>query len=98
MNNWIGKEVIVRADKAGVFFGTLLEKNDNEVKLGNCRKLFHWSGAAAVEQIAKEGVKYPDDCKFTVWVTEMVIFNVEQILPCTSQASQNIKSVKEWKI
>ena len=29
----IGKKVIIRGDRSGVFFGTLTEKNDREVKL-----------------------------------------------------------------
>ena len=35
----IGKKVIIRADRAGVFFGTLKEKNGNEVTLSDCRIL-----------------------------------------------------------
>jgi hypothetical protein len=35
MINLIGKEVIVRADKAGVFFGTLIAKDGSEVELKN---------------------------------------------------------------
>lgn len=31
MSNFIGKKVIIRADRAGVFFGTLKEKNGSEV-------------------------------------------------------------------
>ena len=45
----IGKKVIVRADRAGVFFGELVEKNGTEVKMKNVRKLFYWTGAAAIE-------------------------------------------------
>lgn len=33
------KKVIVRGDRSGVFFGTLVERNGREVKLANCRRL-----------------------------------------------------------
>lgn len=42
----IGKKVIVRADRAGVFFGTLAEKDGTEVVLTKCRRLvvLGWRG------------------------------------------------------
>ena len=52
---------------------------------------------AAVEQIAKDGVKNPDVCKFTVSVESMIITDAIQILPCTNDAAENIMAVKEWK-
>ena len=57
--------VIVRGDHSGVFFGELKERSGQEVELRNARKLWFWDGAAAVEQIAKDGVKNPGACKFT---------------------------------
>lgn len=45
MKNHIGKKVIVRADRAGVFYGTLTEKEKDKVLLTNARKLFYWDGA-----------------------------------------------------
>lgn len=92
------KKVIVRADRAGVFFGTLTHKEGSEVILTNARKLFYWDGAGAVEQIALEGVKNPNDCKFTVVVEEITILNVIQIIPCTEVAITNIENVQEWKL
>ena len=89
--------VIVRANGAGVFFGILKEKKNNEVTLTKCRKLFTWYGAAAVEQIALDGVTEPESCKFTVTVEEITANNWLQILPCTDKAIKSIKSVKEWK-
>jgi hypothetical protein len=93
----IGKKVIVRADRAGVFFGTLKGKTANTVILTQCRKLWSWSGANAVEEIAKHGVVNPNDCKFTVIVDEMEIYNQVQVIPCTDEAIKIIEGVKEWK-
>lgn len=90
--------VIVRGDRSGVFFGVLKERSGQEVELLNARKLWFWSGAAAVEQIAKDGVKNPDACKFTVSVDSMIITDAIQILPCTSGAAENIMAVKAWII
>lgn len=92
------KKVIVRANGAGVFFGTLKSKDGNEVTLINARKLFYWNGAGAVEQIAVDGVSKPNDCKFTVIVEEITILNVLQIIPCTEKSINNIENIKEWKL
>lgn len=89
--------VIVRADRAGVFFGQLEAKNGQEVKLSNARKLHYWDGAAAVEEIAMIGTKKPDQCRFTVVVPLIVIDGVIQVIPCSDVAVTAIKNVKEWK-
>lgn len=89
---------IVRTDLAGVFFAKIKSRNGNEAVLTDCRKLFYWDGAAAIEQLANEGVKAPDNCKFTVAVKEMAVFGVIQIITCTKESITSIKAVKEWKI
>ena len=93
----LNKKVIIRADRAGVFFGTLKEKNGTEVTLTNCRRLWYWDGAASISQLAKEGTVAPDKCKFTVWVDEIAVFGVIEIIPCTDRAIKSIEGVKEWK-
>jgi len=93
----LGKKVIVRADRAGVFFGTLVAKKKGEVQLENARKLFYWNGANAVEELSVSGTTKADDCKFTVVVEEITILNVIQIIPCTEKAIFNIEAVSEWK-
>lgn len=91
------KKVIIRADRAGVFFGTLKEKNGSEVTLTDCRRIWYWSGAASLSQLATEGVKRPDECKFTVVVPLITILGVIEIIPCTKEAIKSIENVKVWK-
>ena len=93
----LNKQVIVRADKAGVFFGTLANKEGDEVTLTNARKLYYWSGAKTVEDIADKGVTNPDNCKFTATVNEITIIGVCQILPCTKDSIKCINAVPIWK-
>lgn len=94
----IGRKVIVRGDRSGVFFATLAEKNGQEVKLTDCRRLWYWSGAASLSQLAVEGVKNPDDCKFTVTVPEIVILDAIEIIPCSDKAVEVITSTREWRM
>lgn len=51
----IGKKVIIRADRAGVFYGVLKEKNGSEVTLTDCRRLWCWYGAASISQLGRFG-------------------------------------------
>lgn len=94
----IGKKVIVRGDRSGVFFGTLAEKNGTEVRLHDCRRLWYWDGAASISQIAMEGVKNPENCKFTVAVPDIIITDAVEIIPCTDDSIRSIEGVKVWKI
>ena len=89
--------VIVRGDRSGVFFGELKERSGQEVELLNARKLWYWDGACAVEQLARDGVSLPRNCKFTVTVEEMTITDAIQIIPCTDAAQKSISGVAEWK-
>lgn len=94
----IGKKVIIRGDRSGCFFGILAEKNGREVKLTKCRRLWYWSGAASLSQLAVDGVANPNDCKFTVTVDEIVILDAIEIIPCTVKAINSIEETREWKV
>ena len=95
--NFIGKKVIVRGDRSGVFFGTLAEKEGAEVKLNNCRRLWYWDGAASISQLAVDGTTRPTNCKFTVTVDEIIITDAIEIIACTEKAADKIEKVAEWK-
>ena len=96
------KKVIIRSYGAGVFYGTLneVEKAEDKywVELLNCRRIWYWSGAASLSQLAAEGVKNPKNCKFTVTVDSLVISSVIEIIPTTEEAQKNIEGVPVWEI
>ena len=92
------KMYIIRTLNTGVFYGKIKELKDTTITLTDCRRLWYWSGAASLSQLANEGVKYPDKCKFTVVVKEITIFGVLEIIPVSSKAISNINSVPIWKI
>ena len=91
------KKVKIRADRAGVFFGTLTERNGTEVTLKKVGRLGYWDGASSLSQLAVDGTKAPGSCKFTVTVEEMTVFGVIEIIPCTEKAIKSIEGVREWK-
>ena len=94
----IGKYVIVRGDRSGVFAGRLAKEEGQKVVLTECRRLWYWNGAASISQIAKEGVNRASSCKFTVTVDEIAILDAIEIIPTTAAAEANIKAVREWKM
>jgi hypothetical protein len=89
---------IVRATNAGVFFGKITDRKNDEVTMADVRKLWRWDGACAVEQLALEGTKKPDGCNFTVSVPSLVVLGVNQVIPCSEEAVKSIKAVAEWKL
>ena len=96
MNNTT--KYIIRADRAGVFYGEIKERTGNEVTMTNVRRLWFWAGANSLSQLAVDGVAKPEECKFTVYVPEMTILGVIEIIPCTDKAIASIEGVKEWRI
>ena len=97
IENLIGKRVIIRAQGAGVFYGTLNEVDGNTVELVNCRRLWYWDGAASLSQLAVDGVCAPRNCKFTLTVPTMTVLGVIEIIPCTEKAIKSIDGVPVWK-
>lgn len=92
----IGKHVIVRSNLAGVFFGILINKEGDELTLSNARKFYYFSGANTVEDLASQGALNKENCKLTVEIEEIVISKFEQILPCTTKAISQIKTIPIW--
>ena len=88
---------IIRADRAGVFFGHIKERRGSEVDLTDVRRIWYWEGACSLSQLATEGTKKPKECKFTVTVPEMTVLGVIEVILCTKAAVASIMAVKEWK-
>ena len=98
MKNYKGKYCIVRCDRAGVFAGNIESREGREVIIKNCRRLWYWDGACSLSQLALEGTKKPNNCKFSVTVDEIEVLDAIEIIPCTAEAENSIKEVKIWKI
>ena len=92
------QKFIIRCVRSGVFYGEIARREGQEAVLRNVRQLWYWDGAASLMQLANEGVKKPKNCKFTVEVSEIVVTDVIQILPCTDKAIKVIQAVPAWRI
>ena len=93
--------VIIRTYSAGVHAGYLKAKESTlagmEVELVSARRLYSWSGALTISELASIGTCKPDQCKFCAPIQSITLVAIE-IVPVTETAFNSIKSVKEWKL
>ncbi len=91
------KYVMVRTQNAGVFAGYLKERSGENVTLKNARRMWYWSGACSLSQLAMEGTKKAGDCKFPCEVDSIDLTQVIEIIDATEEARLSIKSVAIWE-
>ncbi len=96
-----GQYVIARSVNAGVFAGTLAGKigdgtDHRQVTLTGARRLWYWTGAASLSQLAVSGTSNPGNCKFPVEVSAVELTEVCELLAVTEQARASIAAVPVW--
>ena len=96
MTKYAGKKVLVRGIQSGVYYGTLAEKENQEVELKNARNIWYWEGANNLLDLAENGVSNPYNCKFSNEVESLVLTDICEIIPCSEKAITIIEGVKEW--
>lgn len=94
---YYGKNVMVRTYSAGVHFGELVEKIGQEAILKNSRRVWYWTKACSLSQLAMEGSGNIDECKIAMPVNEILLDQVIEIIPMTTLAFNQLSTAKEWK-
>ena len=90
--------VMVRTYSAGVHCGYLKSQKDKEVVLIDSIRIWRWSGAASISQLAMEGTNNPSDCKFGMPIsTQNTLTESIEVIVMTESAKQSIKKVESWK-
>ena len=92
-----GKYVIIRTYSAGAFAGNFFSRKGQEVVLTNARRLWYWSGAASLSQLAVDGVSKPEQCKFPVEVPRIELIQAIEVITVTKKGEASIKAVPIWK-
>lgn len=95
------KYYIIRTFSAGVWYGKIKSLKGTEVVLLNARRLWRWSGAATLSELAKYGTTKPLECKFCVTINDkegVYLPQVIEVLPVSKEAKINIDGVSEWKM
>ena len=89
--------VIVRTYSAGVFAGEMAKRNGKEVELENARRLWYWKGAASLSELAVDGTRLPNECKFPVSVPHLIVLEAIEILDVSVKARKSIEGVPVWR-
>jgi hypothetical protein len=86
------RSVIVRTYSAGVHFGTLVEKNGEEVTLADARRIWNWQGRNTLNEIALHGVGKKS--RVSEPVPRIELLQAIEIIDCTSEAVENLEAAK----
>jgi hypothetical protein len=87
---------VIRTYSAGVHVGYVKSRVGKEVELVKSRRIWYWSGANSLSQLAIEGVKNPKECKFAMEVN-LILTEAIEIINCTETARINLQAVQVWK-
>lgn len=87
--------VIVRTHSAGVFAGYFQSRKGQEVVLKKARRIWKWSGAASLSQLAVDGSSNPSECKFPFPV-DVTLLQAIEILSVSKKAKKQIEEIPVW--
>ena len=88
------KYVIVRTYSAGVWFGKILQKSNNEVILGEARRMYYWKAKQSISlsAVAKYGLS--TESRICPEVEKVWLQPIE-LIDCTSNVINEIRDFKE---
>lgn len=81
-----GTFVLIRTINAGVHFGTLEEREGQEVRLSEAQRLWSWQGALSLSEIAMIGIKM-NGSKISVPVDEIILTQAIEIIRISSKSN-----------
>lgn len=90
------KRIVMVRSTAGIFVGELQAYQNAEATLTGVRRLWYWTGASSLSQLAQEGTSKPKECKFPCEVDRIVIPSVMEMLDVTPKAKKSIDQVPVW--
>jgi len=96
-SDMIGKVVMVRTYSAGVHFGELVARDGKEVLLKDSRRIFSWTKACSLSQLAIEGSKDIDNCKIAMAVPQQFLSEMIELIPMSSYSISQLKEAPLWK-
>lgn len=91
LTSMLNRKCVIRTYSAGVWFGEIIEKDGNEVIIGDARRLWRWHAAQSISLsgVALYGVIY-DKSKITPPV-ETVWLEAIEIIPAADVAITSIE-------
>lgn len=89
---------MIRTRDAGVFMARIdvFDPKTGEARLLDARRIWYWSGAATLSELAVEGTVDAGNCKFPVAVERMTVLGVIEVATMTERAAKSIDDVPIW--
>ena len=94
--------VIARCSNAGVHAGELVRKKLNgngtaSVELRNSRRIWYWTGAASLSELAVYGSKNIGGCKIAVPLAKMEVMDCCEIDYTQPAGEKALREAPEWR-
>ena len=84
----IGEFCIVRTYSAGVHCGILEECNGTAVLLKDARRIWHWSGAFTLNEMAVNGCA--ENSRISQPVDQILLTQAIEVIPCSPKSKTNL--------
>lgn len=91
LNSMIGKKCVIRTYSAGVWFGEIAEKSNNEVIVKDARRMWTWwtMEGISLSSVALHGIRY--DKSKIVEAVPAVWLEVIELIPASDKAIASIE-------
>ena len=81
--------VVVRTYSAGVHIGEIVKRAGKDVTLKNARRLWRWSGANSLNEVATKGVD-ENYTRLSEPVAEITLTEAIEVIACSNEAASNL--------
>ena len=92
--------VIIRSTGAGVHAGELvsIDRATRSCVLLNARRIWYWSGAASLSELAVYGASKPKECKFGCKIDKQeIVGDICEVIYCQPEGEKMIRECPEWR-
>lgn len=90
-----GKYVVIRTYSAGVHIGVLKSAAGKEVVLSDARRIWQWTGAFTLSEIALTGIK---GGRVSQTVPEIALTEAVEIIPTSEAAEKCLRSIAAHQV
>ena len=95
----VGKKCVVRTYASGVHFGEVVSVAENggrsRCELKNSRRIWSWSGAFTLSEMAMNGIK---DGKISIFVPCQFLEDAIEFIPASTDAIKNLEGAKTHEL
>lgn len=95
LSDFVGRKVLIRDNKAGIFVTTLMKIKGSEWLGGESRKIYFWDKAGAVEGISMTGIS-DSGSRVTVKTPNSNGKDLVQLCPLSDEQFEELMGLSVW--